>query len=110
MVPETQPNAQITMRMLPHETGFREVGGWREFALPEVGLAATVVCAGCAMVAVGRIELTAAIGEIEVANSTVEALSLVMGILIPGTWKNCSRGRTRPKQRMLRQRINRQRA
>jgi len=96
--------------MLSHETGFGEVGGWREFTLLEVGLTATGVCAGCATDAASWIGLMAAVGESELANSVVEAASLAIGILSPGIWKKCSSGRARPKQRMLRQRINRQRA
>ena len=33
-----------------------------------------------------------------------------IGILIPGIWKKCRKGSARPKQKMPRQRINRQRA
>ena len=98
------------MRMLFHEIGFGEVGGWMEFLLLEAGLNATGACAGGFADAAGGMGLPATAGESGPANSVGEAASPAMGILRPGIWKKCSSGRTRPKQRMLRQRINRQRA
>src|SRR5208282_4065614 len=108
--PQTQPNAQTTMRRLFHETGFGEVGGWREFTLLEAGLIATGVCAGGFADAAGGVGLPATASESGPANSPGKAALPAMGILRPGIWKKCSSGKTRPKQRMLRQRISRQRA
>src|ERR1035438_4899135 len=97
--------------MPSHETGFSEVGGARVFVPLADGAAAIGVCVGCAIAdTAGWIWLTAVPGAGEPTNPVVPAASMVIGILRPGTGKKCSSGRTRPKHRMPRQRINRQRA